>query len=193
MNWVDLCVLAILGVSAVLSLLRGLVREALGIGAWVGAGIAGAWGAPALLPRLEGTFADPVVARWVAFGAVFLVVLAALLLVANTAGRLARSSALGGLDRTLGLLFGLLRGAALLVVAYIAFGWLIPPDHWPDPVLRARTLPLVHDASVWVAERLPPAYRLDVAPLNERAKATAAALLHAIPVGRATGPRPVRE
>ncbi|WP_407073510.1 CvpA family protein, partial [Stenotrophomonas sp. A3_2] len=34
MNYVDLAVLGILGISALLGLSRGLVREVLGIGAW---------------------------------------------------------------------------------------------------------------------------------------------------------------
>jgi membrane protein required for colicin V production len=42
-------------------------------------------------------------------------------------GKAVRLSALGGLDRTLGLVFGLVRGAALVVAAYIV-GGLVEPD-----------------------------------------------------------------
>jgi len=59
-------------------------------------------------------------------------------------GALVRASVLGGLDRTLGLVFGIARGAALVVFAYIAVGMVIPIDHWPDAVLKARALPLAY-------------------------------------------------
>ena len=52
----------------------------------------------------------------VTFGVVFIVVLLVLLLVSGWIGALVRRSVLGGLDRTLGLVFGLARGAALVVV-----------------------------------------------------------------------------
>ena len=45
---------------------------------------------------------------------------------------------LGGLDRTLGLVFGLARGAALVILAYIIAGMVVPVDRWPPPVLASR-------------------------------------------------------
>ena len=39
MNWVDGVVLAVLVLSAIVALFRGLVQEVLGIGAWVGAAL----------------------------------------------------------------------------------------------------------------------------------------------------------
>ena len=42
----------------------------------------------------------------------------------------------------LGLVFGLARGAALVIVAYIVAGMVIPVDRWPDAVLEARSLTL---------------------------------------------------
>ena len=37
MTWVDLVVFAVLAISALLAFMRGLVREVLGLAAWVGA------------------------------------------------------------------------------------------------------------------------------------------------------------
>ena len=48
---------------------------------------------------------------------------------------LVRSSAIGGLDRTLGLVFGLARGAALLILAYIIAGL---AEIGPDEIEPAR-------------------------------------------------------
>ena len=104
-----------------------------------------------------------------------------------------RGSALGGLDRTLGLVFGLGRGAALLVVAYILLGIGLAVDQWPVPVLEARSLPAIHHGAEWLADQLPPTYRPAVARPPPGRSATAASLLRASPVGRALGARPSRE
>ena len=70
----------------------------------------------------------------------FVVALIVLLLIAALHRRLVRSSALGGLDRTLGLVFGLARGAAL-VIACLYHRWMVVPvDRWPEPVLQARSI-----------------------------------------------------
>ena len=53
MTWVDLVVLAVLAVSALLAFMRGLVREVLGLGAWVGAIFAGVWALPRIRPQFR--------------------------------------------------------------------------------------------------------------------------------------------
>ena len=106
--------------------------------------------------------------------------------------RAVQGSALGGLDRTLGLVFGLARGAVLLAVAYVLVGLAIPVAQWPEPVVEARSLPLVHKGAVWIAEQIPPAYRPAVAAPPAGRPTTAAALLQSSPTGRAGG-RAARE
>lgn len=188
MNVVDLAVLAILGISALLGLSRGLVRELLGLGSWILAGLASYRFAPALIPAAQEALGNPDLADPLAYVGVFVVVLIALSLLSNLVGRLVRFSVLGGLDRTLGLVFGLVRGAAVLVAAYIPLALMLPPERWPEPVLRARSLPLIHDGAVWAAARLP-GYHLILPPMPDGKPTTEAALLHATPEGRALGPR----
>ena len=142
---------------------------------------------PRLAPRLVGASR---LADAAALGGVFLAVLIALWLVARAVGNAVRRSAVGGLDRSLGLVFGAARGAALLVVGYMLAGLVVAVDQWPAPVLDARSLPIIYQGATWAAAQLPPDYRPAVAPLPAARAATAAALLHATPVGRALGPRP---
>ena len=195
MNWVDLAVLGVIVVSALLGLLRGLVREALGVAAWVLAAIAASpYGAfPYAQPIARQHIADPGIADAVAFGAVFLVVLVVLLLIAGFGSRLVRGSVLGSLDRTLGLGFGVLRGGVLLATAYIVAGFVIAVEQWPAPVLEARSLPLVHRGAEWIAAQLPPGYKPAVATPPAGRATTAAELMRASPAGRALGSRTTRE
>ena len=195
MNWVDLVVLALMLVSGLLGAMRGLVREVLGVAAWVAAGfVAGPYGAfRSVAPWVRRHVADPGIADMVAFGGIFLIVLILLWLVVRTLSNAVRGSALGGLDRSLGLVFGLGRGAALLAVAYILLGIGVAVEQWPAPILEARSLPAIHHGAEWLADQLPPTYRPAVAHPPFGRSATAASLLRANPVGRALGARPARE
>ncbi|MDW8443329.1 MAG: CvpA family protein [Acetobacteraceae bacterium] len=158
MPWFDVVVLLVLGLSGLLALLRGFVREILAIGAWIGAAAAGLFGYPLLAPQLVGLggLIEPgLVANALAGGAIFLVALIVLSLVAGSLGDLVQGSRLGALDRTLGLAFGLVRGAVILCFAYIAAAWLAPPDRWPDWATQARTLPALDAGGRWIVRQLP--------------------------------------
>jgi len=194
MTWVDIVVLGVLAISALLAFMRGFVREVLGIGSWLGAVIVGIWGFPYARPRFAHWFAgSPDLIDPATFGALFLVTLIVLMFVSHWVGAMVRGSVLGGLDRTLGLLFGLLRGAALVVFAYIAAGVVIPVDRWPPQVLEARALPLVYAGANWTVGRLPAQYRPRLYPPPAGRETTADVLMQALPQGRAIGKPPVRE
>ena len=156
MTWVDGVVLAVLLISAGLAFLRGLVREVLGVGAWVGALVLAILAEPHVHPYLAPYIEPPWLATGVAVGVVFLVVLIILkLVIAWLAGHV-RRSVLGGVDRALGMVFGLARGAFVVVVAYIVAGLAMPAaDRWPDAVRQARSLPPAAEGARWLVARLP--------------------------------------
>jgi membrane protein required for colicin V production len=185
MTWVDLVVLAVLAVSALLAFSRGLVREVLGLGAWAGAIFIAVWALPLVRPQFQqwigggSPWADPA-----GFGAAFLVSLIVLMIISRWVSALVRASPIGGLDRTLGLVFGLARGAVLLVLAYIIAGMVVEVDRWPEPVLHSQSIWPVYRGAEWVVERIPESHRprLYAPPARQT---TADALLRASPQGRA--------
>lgn len=185
MNWVDIAVLVVVAFSGMLGFVRGMVREVFGLAAWIGAALAAIWFFPQFQGIARRAIDNPDVADPVAFGGVFLVVLIALSLIARLLGGAVRRSALGGLDRSLGVIFGLARGAALVVAAYLIAGAVEPLDRWPTQVLEARTLPSIYLGAVWVVQRLPENYRpaLVVPPAGR--PTGSAELLLANPSGRA--------
>ncbi len=183
-NWVDLCVIGVIAVSALLAFLRGFVREVLGIGAWVGAGFFAVWAAPFVTPRFL-HWVGPDFGKPAALAAMFLVALIVLSAVSAMIGGVVRMSLLGGVDRTLGVVFGLLRGAALVAFAYIAAGWVVTADQWPAAVRQARTLPLAYQVAVFAADLLPHDYRPSVARPPGGRETRADDLLRALPQGRA--------
>ncbi len=187
MNWVDLSVIAVLAISAALAFMRGFVREVLGIGAWVGAAFFAIWAYPEVQGRFRTWISNPDFADPAAYAAMFLLALLALSVLTSMIGGLIRMSSLGGVDRTLGVVFGLARGAALIAFAYIAMGWVVSMDRWPPPVLQARLLPYAYQGAAWAAELLPPGYRPSVPLPPAGREARAVDLLHASPQGRAIG------
>lgn len=164
MNWVDLTAIALIVVSGILSFWRGFVREVLGIAAWIGALIAAFSLRATVRPIFEGMVDTPWLADGLAVASVFLVVLILLTLVVHAIASRVEDSALGGVDRSLGAVFGLARGAFILVLAYIIAGLFLPQtERWPEAVLQARGLPFVVSGARGVAALLPADYRPRIA------------------------------
>jgi len=155
--------------SAIMAFWRGFVREVLGITAWIGAIIVSFVIRPATKPFFE-SFVEPAwLADGLAVGTVFLAVLIILTFAVNFIATRVEDSALGGVDRSLGALFGLARGAFLVMLSYIIGGLFVPAtDRWPEAVLGARGLPSVVSGAQVMAALLPPEYRPRIATPPER-------------------------
>jgi membrane protein required for colicin V production len=178
MTWVDGVALAVLVISAIMAFWRGFVREVLGIAAWIGAVVAAFAMRPAAKPFFDSFVDPPWLADGLAVGSVFLAVLVVLTLIVNVIATRVEDSALGGVDRSLGAVFGLARGAFLVVLAYIIGGLFLPAtDRWPDAVLQARGLPTVMSGAQAMAALLPAEYRPRIATPPERRVPTQEELL----------------
>jgi membrane protein required for colicin V production len=164
MTWVDGVALAIIVLSGLLALARGLVREVLGIGAWIGAGLAAFEFYPAVEVQLAGFVHQPKLILPLSIGAVFIGVLIVLSIISMWLGSMVRDSALSGIDRTLGLAFGLLRGAVIVCLLYIGLSIFLQPTEWPKGITDAKFLPYAESGSKMLVELLPVAYRPHIDP-----------------------------
>ena len=187
MTWVDLAIVGIIFLSAVLAFARGFSREALGLSSWVGAGILAVYAFPFARERIRGWFTSPDFVDPAAFAIVFAISLVISLLITKWVSSLVRMSVLGGVDRSLGAVFGVARGVILVVFSYVAAGIVVPQDRWPDPVVHARLMPVVFKGAAWAVARLPSDYapRLEQPPTGSP-DPTAEDLTHTVPQGRAT-------
>ena len=75
MNWVDLTIIGVIAISALLAFMRGLVREVLSIGSWIGAGFFAVWAFPFVQDRFRSWLVNPDIADPAAFGAMFVLAL----------------------------------------------------------------------------------------------------------------------
>jgi len=119
MTVADYLILAVVLVSAVVGLLRGFLREAVALVTWVLA-IFIAWRFSGVIePHLGGLLASSAVRPWAARVILFLLVLLIGWAVAAVLVHFIRLSIFSGMDRFLGLLFGLLRGVIIVGVIVI--------------------------------------------------------------------------
>jgi len=117
MTWLDFAVLGVIGVSIVWGAWRGLAREVISVAGWVLAFFAAnLFGGP-LSAHLPAAIPSPELRFVTAFVAVFIVTLAVTTLIALLLSKIIKTVGLGGLDRTLGALFGVARGL-LVVLAF---------------------------------------------------------------------------
>src|SRR3569623_3337173 len=122
MNWVDFSIFGSVAVSAFISVIRGVAREA---GALVVGGAA-FWLALRDGPARAGglsAYIDTVAARMVvAFVSLFLAVFAVGTLVSYGLSRAVKRVGLGSADRVLGVVFGITRGALVIALVLMVAG-----------------------------------------------------------------------
>lgn len=145
MNWLDYVFIGIIGVSALISLMRGFVREVLSIVVWVAAFWVTLRFASSLAPYLDGYIDSPTLRLVIAFAGLFIGILVLGGLVNHLASKLVTSTGLGGTDRLLGMVFGGLRGVLIVGLLVLMAGLTsIPREHWwQDSVLASQFRPWV--------------------------------------------------
>ena len=167
MNPIDLAVLAVVALSAIFAFARGLVREALSIVAWVGAALITFYGFGAVSGIVSRLVATPLLAQLIAGAGLFLVALIILTIATGAVARVVESSALSPIDRTLGLIFGLMRGAVLVSVAYLVVDISLPPGERPVWLREARSEPLLAEGAGILRGILPQSLQLKSAPAGD--------------------------
>lgn len=154
-SYLDLAVIIVVLVSGLLALLRGFTREILAIFSWVAAAAAAYYFHPLALPYIKPYISKDEFALAAAVAAVFFLALILVSLVTVKLSDLILDSKVGALDRTLGFVFGAVRGALLAVVAFVFYGWLVPESNQPDWVRNARAKPFLQAGGEKLRELLP--------------------------------------
>ena len=156
MTWFDYAVLAIIGISVLLSIIHGFVRELLALASWVMAFVAAQTYVTAVAPLLPAAIPGPSLRLLAAFMIIFLVVLLAMTLLASAVSRLVKRAGLGMVDRTLGAAFGMVRGLAIVMLAVLLAGLTTLPKQpaWRHAMLSAPLEALANVIKVWLPNDL---------------------------------------
>jgi membrane protein required for colicin V production len=135
----DYAVMAVIGLSATRGMWRGLLSEAFGLIGWIAALFIAGHFVGVVVPYIPANWPGGALTQWLI---AFLLVVAAVLLVSSVLSalltRITEVTGLRGVDRSLGLLFGLARGAILVVVLVALAGLTELPqkEFWRNALLR---------------------------------------------------------
>ena len=152
----DLALFAAVVISAILAYLRGFVREVFSLASWIGAAVVAWLAFTPLSAALADHIQPPLLARIAAGAGSFLAALVLLSVIAGRiAGRVERSGH-SALDRSLGFLFGLLRGAIVICALYLVGSRVVPPADQPGWVQNARSMPMIETGARQIERLLPP-------------------------------------
>ena len=142
----DIVILIVVGVSAAIGLVRGLMKEVLSLASWFAAFILALYFSPVVAEYLSGQIADATIRLVAAFAGVFVVTLIVGGIVQWSLRKLVDTTGLSGTDRFLGFLFGAARGALVCIIALI----LVRPyaehsDWWSTSALAPELLAFEQD------------------------------------------------
>ena len=151
----DYTVAAVLILSTLLSLFRGGVREALGLACWIGATYVAFMFFHQVQPMVMEKLDNELFANVATALGLFLVPLIVFKIIAGIIANAVSDGPLGGLDRILGLAFGLARGALIVLVAWLFAGQLIPADKLPDWVGTSFSKPYLDEGAKLLKEYMP--------------------------------------
>lgn len=151
----DGLLIAIMLVSAILAMIRGFVREVLSIVSWVVAAFAAYKLYGLVLPYIEPYIPNQYIALAVAAGAVFLITLIIVSYITMRFSDFILDSRIGALDRTVGFVFGAVRGFLLVVVAMLFFNWFVPEPQQPVWIAGAKSKPILNSVGQELVGLLP--------------------------------------
>ena len=138
MNWADWAIIAIVGVSALISVARGFVREALSLAVWVAALVVAMNFYHLLAQQFTNLIDTPSLQLIAAWATLFIATLIVGMLATYLIGRLVKATGLSGTDRLIGMLFGVARGLILVLVILVLLPKALPVDE--DPWWRQSTM-----------------------------------------------------
>jgi membrane protein required for colicin V production len=153
MLWIDILIIAIIAVSAIISLIRGFVQEAVSLATWIAAFALAWFFFRPLAVQLEPWIDVPSLRLGVAYGIILLLVLLLGAVVNWFMKTLVDSTGLSGTDRLIGIFFGVARGAVVVSVLVLLAGFTpFPADSWWT---ESRLIPYFQEMAIWLRGYLP--------------------------------------
>ncbi len=153
MVFADFIVLGIILISVVVSLIRGFVKEALSLAGW----LLSLWVAMTFSSGMAELFADtikdPTLRLLAAFVSLFVLSLVVAAIINFFATQFVQRVGLTGVDRTIGAVFGFLRGVLLVTIIVMLLGLTtLPKEKWWDESFFMFRFEVI---ATWLKDLLP--------------------------------------
>jgi len=131
MVFIDWAIIAVVAISALISIKRGFVKEALSLATWIAAFIIAQYFSGHLDVLLKQWIETPSARFGAAFGLLFAATLIVGAMINNLVGEMVKATGLTGTDRMFGVVFGVTRGLILVTTAIYGLQMLpVSQDPW---------------------------------------------------------------
>jgi membrane protein required for colicin V production len=148
-NTFDLLAVVLLLAAGILAFRRGFVKEVFMLGTWIGASVIAANYYAALTPWvMSHDIKNQLAAEAISAIAIFGLALLALIPTGNLLAGLIKGPTLTSIDRSLGFVFGLLKGLLILCLVFLVLSFIWPKDdEQPTWLNEAKIKPLLADGA----------------------------------------------
>ena len=136
LNYVDYLAIAILFISAMLSTIRGMTREFLGLVGWFVAIFIAKLSSPVLIPLLDSFISVSSIITPISWIIPFFAAFIVWYVFASVVSPGLSRAGLGALDGGMGVFFGLARGAVIIVLCYLVLVFLFGGEKQTPNVVR---------------------------------------------------------
>ncbi|MGD9639504.1 MAG: CvpA family protein [Alphaproteobacteria bacterium] len=143
LNNIDIVILVILFFSGLTAFFRGFSKEVFSILGWVLAAFVTSYGLIWVQPIFRDLIKTEMFADLAASAGLFLGTSIIWAIITGIMARKVKKSSLGGIDKVLGLFFGLIRAVLLITLAYIFINFLLPKEDMPKIITDARSFSYV--------------------------------------------------
>lgn len=156
-NWVDCAIVVVMGVSMLISLVRGFVREALSLATWIVSIWVGIHYYTTASYWLQPHVSSAPIRMAIAFFILFFLTLLVGSLISFVLVKFIQKTGLTGTDRTLGLVFGLARGFIVVSIALLIGQMILPPGASSEGnvIEQSRLASQFKPVMNWLKEFLP--------------------------------------
>jgi len=159
---IDVILIAVVIISVLFALYRGLVRELLGIAAWILAGFAALYSYAPLQPVMNKVIENKTTAGIVGSCIVALTVLVVMTLINSWITKRLRQSALSGLDRILGFAFGVARAGLLAAICYLGASMFMHERKLNEMEEQNLSVPYIRTMAGWLEYVVPDNIKADL-------------------------------
>lgn len=154
-NWVDITALVVIALSGFMAVFRGFTREFFGILGWGGATIFTLYMTNITSPIVRGWVGNPILADILNIVVLFIISLVTFLAISNYLSMKIKGSLFGGVDRALGLLFGLARGGILIIALFVGTFFIWKPEKRPPEIQASKSYPYLVKGTFFLMKILP--------------------------------------
>ena len=153
MIWIDYAIIGLVGISLVIGLLRGFIKEAFSLVMWIAAIWVGLNFSREFSLFLESVISLPAARIAAAFAILFFSTLLLGGIIEFLLGELVKKTGLTGADRFVGMVFGIARGLLVVAVCIMLAGLTPLPEDpwWQESVL----IPPFQSLAIWLRDHLP--------------------------------------